>query len=187
MEKTLTTAIQQSFFSQLRNEVNAEVFAEIFDLYYSRIYNYMHYRSGSTDDAEELTSQVFEKILKKLGSFNPEKAPFEVWIFTIARNSVNDYYRCRNRWRWFSLESVPDQVSPQPSPEEAALKNEDQVRLRAALRSLGDRERDIIAMKFAGGLKNREIARLTGLSESNVGVVIYRTLHQLRAKLESGE
>jgi len=147
----------------------------------------MYYRLGNPDETEELTSQVFEQILLKRTTFDPDRAPFEVWLFAIARNEVTDYFRKRKRRQCLPLESIRHLVSRRPGPEESALKNEDKDRLLRALDTLDERECNIIAMKFAGGLKNREIASLTGLSENHVGVLIYRSLHRLRVRLEDKE
>jgi len=52
---------------------------------------------------------------------------------------------------------------------------------------LSDRERDLVALKFAAGLTNRRIAELTGLSESNLGVILYRAVPRLRAEMSAKE
>lgn len=184
MEKTLAAFMARNVVLQDQAEDRAEVMTGIFDRYYKRIYNYMHYRLGNHEETEELTSQVFEQVLLKVKTYDPARAPFEVWLFTIARNAVTDYFRKRKRRQCLSLDNIRHLVSRRPDPEETALKNEDRSRLLQALDSLDERERNIIAMKFAWGLKNREIADLTGLSESHVGVLIYRSLHRLRVKLE---
>jgi len=173
----------------LQDEVRsyADIFAEIFDRYYSRIYKYMRYRLNSVEEAEDLSSQVFEKVMQKIETYRPDRAPFEVWMFSIAQNTVNAYYRRRKRGIWFPLESIRDLPSERPNPEEKAVRNEEQGRLLVALSSLEERERNIIAMKFAGGLKNKEIAEIMGLSESNTGVILYRALHRLREILKSEE
>ncbi len=180
MEKTLEVYLQAEYFSEEQSRAKPEVFADVFDRFYKRIYNYMCYRLNSRDEAEDLTSQVFEQVLRKYQTFRPERAPFEVWLFGIAHHTVIDYYRKRKYRLWFSIESIRDQVSQEPTPEEAALRSEDHNLLIAALATLKERERNIIALRFAGGLKNCEIAKLTGLSESNVGVILYRSLQHLK-------
>ncbi len=187
MEKALTMSLSKELCLQVEAHSYADIFADIFDRYYNRIYKYMRYRLNSIEEAEDLSSQVFEQIMQKIETYHPERAPFEVWLFTIAQNTVNAYYRRRKRWKWSPLESIRNLPSERPNPEAVAVHSEDQKRLLAALTSLDERERNIIAMKFAGGLKNREIAELMGLSESNTGVILYRSLHQLREILKDGE
>lgn len=78
-------------------------FIYIFETYYKRIYNYIYYRINSHHSAEDLTSQIFEKVMIKIDTYNKEKAPFEVWLFGIAKNVVNDYFREQKSIRFFQL------------------------------------------------------------------------------------
>lgn len=187
MERVLTMSLFEKLSPQNEAYSYADIVAGIFDRYYPRIYKYMRYRLNSIEEAEDLSSQVFEKVMGKIDTYNPERAPFEVWLFSIAQNTVNAYYRRHKRRIWSPLESIRDLPSERPDPEEVAIHNEEQTRLLVALSSLDERERNIIAMKFAGGLKNRQIAELMGLSVSNTGVILYRSLHHLREILKSEE
>ena len=77
-----------------------------------------------------------------------------------------------------------------PSPqniEQDWQEREERQRLVGLLRTLPEREAELIALKYGAGLTNREIARTTGLSESNVGTVLYRTIHWLKQKLEADD
>lgn len=185
MQEALTAFPRDKAF--LQEKAQNEALIDIFDKNYQRVFNYMSYRLSSLHEAEELTSQVFEHVLRKIDQFNPALAPFEAWLFAIARNIVNDHYRLKKRWSWLPLDNIKNLVSRQPDPEETALQNEEQRKLLAAMASLNERERNLVALKFASGLKNREIAKLTGLSESHVGVLLYRSLHRLREQLEGKE
>ena len=114
----------------------------------------------------------------------PARGPFAAWIFTIARNAINKHLRARRLRRWISLDTVAHQPLPDAlSVEEIAIWNEQRARLMPLLAELDQRQRDLLALKFGAGLTNRRIAELTGLTESNVGVILYRTLHHLREKL----
>ncbi|MBC8255576.1 MAG: sigma-70 family RNA polymerase sigma factor, partial [Ardenticatenia bacterium] len=95
--------------------------------------------------------------------------------------------RAKRRRGWLSLEVLRDRASAEPQPEEVVIHSETRAGLLAAVARLSDRERDLIALKFAAGLTNRRIAELTGLSESNVGVILYRAMRRLRAKLGAKE
>jgi len=120
-----------------------------------------------------------------IGGYRPERAPFAAWLFAIVRNAVNDHLRAKRRRRWLSLEVLRDRASAGPQPEEVAIHGETRAELLAAVARLSDRERDLIALKFAAGLTNRRIAKLTGLSESNVGVILYRAMQRVRAELSA--
>jgi RNA polymerase sigma-70 factor (ECF subfamily) len=163
--------------------VEPAAFAAIYDHYFPRVYNYVRYRVGDVDTADDLTALVFERALVKIGSYRPERAPFSAWLFAIARNAVNDYFRAQRRRRWLTLDVLRERASVEPQPEEVVTRNETHAALLAGLAGLNDRERDLIALKFAAGLTNRRIAELASLSESNVGVILYRAIRRLRAKL----
>ena len=162
-------------------------FAAIYDHYFPRVYNYVRYRVRDAETADDITAQVFERALVSIGSYRSERAPFAAWLFGIARNAVNDHLRAQRRRRWLSLEVLRGRPSSEPQPEEVAIHNQTRAEMLAAVACLSDRERDLIALKFAAGLTNRRIAQLTGLSESNVGVILYRVVRRLRAKLSVKE
>lgn len=162
-------------------------FTEVFEAYYKRIFNYIAYRVDCRYTAEDLVSQVFEKTLSRLPGYSPEKAPLAVWLFAIARNVVNDYYRSRARQRFFSLDSLRELISGRKEPEALMLDSERSGRLQQALDTLSAKERNLIAMKYGADLKNTEIAQITGMTESNVGVILYRSMRKLKSELGSVE
>ena len=165
--------------------VDSSAFAAVYDHYFARIYNYVRYRIQDADTVDDLTSHIFERVLVNLDSYRPDKAPFAAWLFAIARNVVNDHLRMQQRRRWLSFDRLREWAGGDPPPGEIVADREAEHSLLMAVAGLGSRERDIIALKFAGGLTNRRIAELTGLTESNVGVILYRTIRRLRTELEA--
>lgn len=157
-------------------------FAKLYDHYAPRIYTYMRYRVDERSTAEDLTAQTFEKALVGLHSYRPQQGAFGAWLFGIAFHVVNRHYRAAQR-RYVPFDSISDQASDHAQPEETAIKNALNQQLLQAVAQLKDRERDLIALKFAAGMTNRQIAALTGLSESNVGVILYRAVQQLKNRL----
>lgn len=170
-----------------RARVEPAAFAAVYDHYFPRVYNYVRYRVSDAATADELAALVFERVLAKIGLYRSERAPFAAWLFAIARNAVNDHLRARKRQRWLSLEVLGERLSAGPKPEEIVVRKEAHAELLAAVARLSDRQRHLVALKFAAGLTNRRIAALTGLSESNVGVILYRTMRKLRAELSAEE
>ena len=161
--------------------------AVLYDHYFPLVYKYCLYRVSDSQLADDLVSQVFERVLTHLAGYQPGQAPFGAWLFGIARHVVGDYYRSQKRRRWLSLESFFEVRGNDPAPEEITLNNEQGDHLFRSLAKLADRERDLISLKFAGGLTNREISALTRLSETNVGVILYRAMKRLRVELEKEE
>lgn len=159
-------------------------FAELFNHYFPRVYNFVLCRVGSRDVVDDLTSQIFERIYSKLGTYRPEYGFFAPWLFSIAQNTVTDYYRKKNR-SVVSLEAVEGLASAEADIGDAIALNEARDNLLQALACLGERERNIVALKYWGRLSNSRIAELTGLSASNVGVILYRAMRRLRSLLYS--
>lgn len=160
-------------------------FTGLYNYYFPRIYNYVHYRVSDFSAADDIVSQIFEKLFTKFSYYQTEKASFSTWIFTIARNTITDYYRSKSRTHITSLETSEDIMDITQDPCDAAVFNETQKKLLNALTTLSRRESDIIALKFWSGFSNREIAKLTGISESNTGVILFRAMQRLRIILES--
>ena len=179
----LNQAEETSLIALANNDASA--FTELYNYYFPRIYNYVHYRVADFHTAEDLTSQIFEKLFSKLKYYQPEKAAFSTWVFSIARNIITDYYRSQTRNRVTSLDTTMELIDADSSLDDIVAFNETQQQLRKALASLNQRERDIIALKFWSGCSNRDIARFVGISESNTGVILFRAMRRLRIILES--
>jgi RNA polymerase sigma factor (sigma-70 family) len=161
-------------------ESTADRFGKLYEQFFPRVYNYVNYRIGDKTTAEELTSDVFIKAINKFNTFNPDKAGFSTWIFSIARNTVVDYYRSRGREQKLRNELKIRVETTTTSPEDEVSHTEDKRKLKDCLAKLGTQEKELIALKFGGDMTNREIARITGLSESNVGTIVCRTVRKLR-------
>ena len=144
-----------------------------------RVYNFFRYRVGDDVLAEDLTSTTFEKAWRGRERYRRDLAAFSTWLFAIARNVAFDHYRQRRIE--LSLEDIRQQED-EGTPEDAAEQHATFRQLAGLLDKLPERERELLAMKYGAGLTNREIARITGLSESNVGTILHRTVHSLRAE-----
>lgn len=170
-----------------KNFCKEKDFTYIFETYYKRVYNYVYYRINAYHTAEDLTSQVFEKAMVKINTYCEEKAQFEVWLFAIARNVINDYFRDLKKCKLFSIDKIKDLISHKEAPESIIEVQETNDELLKALKFLDERERNIVALKFGANLKNVEIAEVLDITESNVGVILYRTMKKLKRKLERGD
>jgi RNA polymerase sigma-70 factor (ECF subfamily) len=159
-------------------------FATLYDRYFVRVYNYMRFRCSDPQTADDLTSVVFEKALKEIARYQAERSPFAVWLFTIARNTLTDHLRAGRRHPWHSLEVLRGHFNPDHSTEDALIEAETRDYLTRAMARLSERERDLLALKFQAGLNNRQIAEMTRLSESNVGVTVFRAIQRLRVLME---
>jgi len=164
--------------------ISAQEFIILYDELFPRIFTYVRYRCDDLVEADDLTSAIFERALKFLKSYQPSVAPFSAWLFGIARNEVNKHLRARATKQCLAFEEIQGHPINDPTPEELVMEIESHREMVEAMTSLSERERDLLGLKFSSRLTNRQIAEITGLSESNVGVIIYRSLHKLRKKLQ---
>jgi RNA polymerase sigma-70 factor (ECF subfamily) len=142
-----------------------------------RVYNYFRFRVGSDADAEDLTARTFERAWQARERYRRDLAGFSTWLFTIAHNLVVDFLRSRRAQ--VPLDAVAE-VAADGTPEEDAARHSDLERLTALAASLSEREQELIALKYGAALDNRQIARLTHLTESNVGTILHRVVQTLR-------
>lgn len=141
-----------------------------------RLYNYFRYRLGDEAVAEDLTSQVLEKAWLKRHRYRRDRAAFSAWLFGIAKNEVVAHLRKRR----ISLPiSMADKANGETA-EHILEHAQDLQTLANLLAGLPERECELVSLKFGADLNNREISAVTGLSESNVGTILNRTLQKLR-------
>jgi RNA polymerase sigma-70 factor, ECF subfamily len=144
-----------------------------------RIYNYFRFRVRSTMDVEDLTARTFEKAWLARDRYRHDLASFSTWLLSIARNIAIDHLRARR-------EHVPIDVAvdiaADGTPEREAMQGSDIARLIRLTADLPERERELLALKYGAAISNRQIAQLTGLSESNVGTILSRTVEKLRSQ-----
>jgi RNA polymerase sigma-70 factor (ECF subfamily) len=160
-------------------------FTEIYDEQLDRVYGFIAYRVSSRADAEDLTQQTFERALSHWADFDLRRASVTTWLLSIARNAVIDYYRASRRSET-GLDDVAESELPSMGAPEPDLGISPE--LGAALATLSDRERELIALRFGADLSGPELARLTGLTLANVQQILSRAMRKLRAVLNrSGE
>jgi RNA polymerase sigma-70 factor (ECF subfamily) len=145
-----------------------------------RVYNFFRYRVGDGPVAEDLTSTTFEKAWRGRNGYRRDLAGFGTWLMAIARNVAVDHYRRRRPVA--PLEEAEAVAAVGPGPEELAERGSDLERLAGLMEGLPALERELMALKYGAGLTNRDIARLTRLSESNVGTRLHRAVQTLRAR-----
>lgn len=154
-------------------------FAGIYTRYARRIYLYVRCRVSCEEDAVDITQQVFVKSFKALPHYRSSSAPLASWLFRIARNAIVDHQR--HSRPTVALDAVPTILrEPGIGPEDSALRTEDIDRLRLALERLDASKRDVLALRYAGNLKIREIADATGKTEEATKKQLSRALKTLR-------
>lgn len=158
---------------------------QLYEEYFSKIYNYFFYRLLKREETEDLTSTVFLKIARSAASYDGEKAQVGTWVYTIAANTLRDYYRTRKL-----NVSLDDENFAGKEPTEDFEAQYDQIlspkrrALFKALSTLSEEERALVYQKYFLGAKNRELSARLGMNESTVGSILVRARKKLRKVLE---
>lgn len=170
---------EQDLLRRAGQDPNA--FLLLYDHYFPRIFAYISYRVGRAQDAEDLTAETFLRVVDRWDDFRWEgEGSFTAWLFRIAHNLTNNYYRDhRRRNEQVSLESLPEIEDSRLLPADTLLKKERFAELQALIRSLPPRRQEIVTLRFFGQLRNKEIARILGLDERTVAAHLCRALRDL--------
>lgn len=149
-----------------------------------RVHDFFRYRVGTGPEAEDLTAVTFAKAWVARDRYRRDIASYSTWVFAIARNVAVDHFRARRPHA--PIEAALD-VPGGEAPDEGVERRANAEWLAARLAALPDRERELMALKYGAGLSNREIARATSLSETNVGTILHRTVTALREQWNEGD
>ena len=143
-----------------------------------RIYAYVAYRVGEGPDAEDVTSEVFERALRYRKSYDSSRGEPLAWLIGIARRCIDDSMM-RPR---ADLGGQPDVTSPEDLEADALQR----LTVAAAVEGLDERSRDLVALRYGADLSARQIGEILGLKTNAVEVALHRTLARLRPELEGG-
>jgi RNA polymerase sigma-70 factor, ECF subfamily len=159
-------------------------YTELYRLYVTRIYRFLYTRLGDTTEAEEVTSQVFMAAWEALPRYK-EKGSFTSWLFRIARNKLNDYFR-RNRPQ-LPLEDIRGKLSENWDPLASLVQEENLRQLARIVQNLPRDQYDLLSMRFAAGLTYKEMASILGRSEGAVKMAFGRLVKKLKEEWEQDD
>jgi RNA polymerase sigma-70 factor (ECF subfamily) len=141
------------------------------------VYAYVYTLLRERDAAEDVTALAFERAYRRRRTFDRRRGEERAWLFGIARNAALDELRRRRRLAALVADPEDTEAAGPDDDADVALQR---TAVRAALTSLPARDRELIALKFHAGLSNAELARVLGVSESNAGTMLHRTMDKLR-------
>jgi RNA polymerase sigma factor (sigma-70 family) len=155
-----------------------ERFEELYRSSRDDVYAYVSTLLRDPAAAEDVTALAFERAYRRRRTFDRRRGEERAWLFGIARNAALDELRRRRRTATL-VTDPPEDVADAGAGDgaEVALRR---TAVQTALAKLPAREREIIALKFHAGMSNAEVARVLGVSESNAGTLLYRTMEKLR-------
>ena len=158
-------------------------FGELYERYITRIYNYIYYRTGNAQDAEDLTAKVFMRAMHHIKTYDERGVPFSAWLYRIAHNLVANWHRDRSRRQIVPLEEFIGHGEQADMPEETAEAQEERERLLETLRQLPEERQQLLILKYVERLSNAEIGEIMNRTEGAIKSLYYRTLSVLRDEL----
>jgi RNA polymerase sigma-70 factor (ECF subfamily) len=186
-----TTALSRGVSSQQLGRLvdraqqgDRDALEELYLLHFDRIYSYLHMSVGNRHDAEDLTTQVFLKMLESIRKFRWRSAPFSAWLFRIAHNLAMDHFRANKRWQ-------PEEEVPEPDPgegsaaEEEALESIGRQSMLELIQKLSHEQQQVLTLKFVFNFSNGEAATILDKTEGAIKSLQHRALASLQRQLES--
>ncbi len=155
----------------------------LYDQYVNKIYTYIYHRVGQAELAEDLTGQVFMRMLEAVRSGKPWRTSFSGWVYRIAHNLVIDHYRRRSRASFVDIEDA-NPVSTDAEPFHAIQARLDSERVQAALSRLTDEQADVITLRFLEGLSIAEVSTIMNKTEGAIKALQYRAVLALRRVMQ---
>lgn len=161
-------------------------FGPLYERYVGQVYNYIFYRVGNHQDAEDLTARTFFRALKHIGNYEERGAPMSAWFYRIAHNLVANWHRDQGRHPMATLDAALLSSSPDP-PESVAMTHERQEGLLNAVRRLPADRQQLLVLKFVEHLSNAEIGAVMERTEGAIKSLYHRTLIALRKEFDHQE
>lgn len=167
-----------------------DAFAELYDQYYPKIFGYVLRRTATLEAAQDITSETFLKVLQKLWQFRWRNVPFSSWLYKIATNEVNQYFRKAEYKKSVSLEELQEQgfelISPHdPESElieaqEKLKQHEDFLEIQEKIVRLPAKYQEVIALRFFEQKQIKEISEILGKKEGTIKSLLHRAVEELR-------
>lgn len=157
-------------------------FSELYARHHKAVYTYIYYRVGERQLAEDLTSDVFERMVKQIHTWRPVGKPFVAWLYTIASNLVVNHIRRHGRFEWLSI-SERDDVSSE-SLMTLISRNLEREQVAAALNELTEEQRQVIILRYLQQQPVKAVAKAVGKSDASIKSLQRRAINALRRMLE---
>jgi RNA polymerase sigma-70 factor (ECF subfamily) len=166
-----------------RAKADPEAFGQLYERYVRPIYNYIYYRTGNAQDAEDLTARVFQRASQHLPRYTDRGLPFSAWLYRIAHNAVANWHRDESRRQALPLNGAALTDLRSDAPEETLEARRQQELMLRAIRRLPGERQQLLILKFVEQLSNAEIGVVMNRSEGAVKSLYHRTLQALRDEM----
>ncbi|MDY6846971.1 MAG: RNA polymerase sigma factor [Chloroflexota bacterium] len=156
----------------------------IFEHYFDRVFAFVFSRTNNRQIAEDLTSQIFLKILQALPRYK-NRGTFAAWVFKIARNTVIDYYRSPFHKATISLNEFDAfEFHQQGRSHEISTNSDRLIDLERGLKQLSTKDQELLSLRFAASLSYKEIGEIKGKNPGAIKMAIHRIFRKLKERME---
>jgi len=167
-----------------------DAFAKLYDHYYPKIFGYVLRRTVNLEAAQDITSETFVKALRKLWQFRWRNVSFSAWLYKIATNEINQYFRQAEYRKSASLEELQEQGFEPMSPhdpeselveaQEKLKQYEDFLEIQEKIVRLPAKYQEVITLRFFEQKQIKEIAEILGKREGTIKSLLHRAVEKLR-------
>jgi RNA polymerase sigma-70 factor (ECF subfamily) len=166
-------------------DLDAQALSHLHDHYYPAVYRYVRYRLENEQVVEDISAEVFLRLLDHLHRRKGEIHDLRAWLIGTASHLVNDFLRHKYRRPTEAIEDHEMLAAADNLPETAEM-NEEQAAVRQAMQKLTNEQQHVLALRFSQGFSVEDTAQMMNKSNGAVKVLQFRALNMLR-KLLSGE
>ena len=163
------------------DKTNQARLVSLFEESYDKIAHYVYSHIGDKTEAEDIASEVFLKALESLKTYKERGIPMQAWLFKIAHNLVVDHLRKVTKHKTVSIDTV--EIRDEANPEATLEMNIELERVTRSMKELTEEQREIVRLRFFGGLTSREVGSLLGKSDGAVREMQRAALEKLRQLL----
>ncbi|MGQ9490327.1 MAG: sigma-70 family RNA polymerase sigma factor [Anaerolineae bacterium] len=156
----------------------------LYDRYVNKIYSYVYHCVGSAELAEDITGQVFMRMLEAIKAGRPWQTSFFGWLYRIAHNLVIDHYRERSRASFVDIDEAAPVQAHEGDPFQSVETQMNKARLHAALALITEEQAQVITLRFLEGLSIAETAEIMGKTEGAIKALQYRAVLALKRVME---
>lgn len=172
----------------LAQKGESSAFEALYDHFYDQIFRYIVFKTSDSSTAEDLTEDVFLRMLESIKKFKPQGHPFSSWLFRIAHNRVIDHYRKQGRDRNIPLDTILSTVGDSQTTLDNYVETKLAMReVNQAMAQLTELQREVLNLRFAGGLSIKETAETVKRNENSVKALQHSAVKKLRVLLQPNQ
>ena len=181
MQAQINANAEVATLVRMAQEGDTSSFGELYERFFDQIYRYVSFKTGSPSEAEDITGEVFVRMLESIHKFKWQGHPVSSWLFRIAHNLVVDHFRRKGKRNVVSLDNATINVEAVAVDVDSHIDTEMSMdEVRKAMVGLTVLQKEVISLRFAAGLSVAETAEAVGKKENAVKALQHAGLKKLR-------